>query len=232
MRFCILCIGSHGDIRPYVALGIGLKKIGLYLLVGTLLATSFGLHASVNKNAVLSKQLQPVILSQVQGVTWVQKCIEQYPEILWLADSKVRKTEEGQATMQGSYSEQLFGQKFVEFDRTIMTLRCLQLILDGSENAYQAFTVAQPGDQKLSRASFEKLHFQGIGLVKSGYNGMSELEMTQAAEAALVLGDIGKSEKARAVFKPYGAVAPDHDDFHGEVMKILGEHPESVSYIC
>ncbi|MBA3816606.1 MAG: glycosyltransferase family 1 protein [Parachlamydiaceae bacterium] len=25
MKFCILCIGSHGDIRPYVALGVGLK---------------------------------------------------------------------------------------------------------------------------------------------------------------------------------------------------------------
>lgn len=28
MKFCILCIGSHGDIRPYIALGIGLKKRG------------------------------------------------------------------------------------------------------------------------------------------------------------------------------------------------------------
>lgn len=28
MKFCILCIGSHGDIRPYVALGTGLKAKG------------------------------------------------------------------------------------------------------------------------------------------------------------------------------------------------------------
>lgn len=28
MKFCILCIGSHGDIRPYVALGSGLKAKG------------------------------------------------------------------------------------------------------------------------------------------------------------------------------------------------------------
>lgn len=202
-----------------------IKKIGLYLLVGTHLATSLGLHANENKNTVLSKPLQPVILSEVQGTAWVQRCVEQYPEILWLADTKVRKTEEGLATMQGSYSEQLFGKKFIEFDRTIMTLHCLQLILDGSENAYQKFTAAQPGDVKLSRVSFEKLHSQGIALVKSRYNGMSEFEMIQAMEAALVLGDIGKSEQARAVFKPYGASAPDHDDFHGEVMEILGQHP-------
>lgn len=31
-----------------------------------------------------------------------------YPEVLWLADAKVRKTEEGQA-VQGSDSERLFG---------------------------------------------------------------------------------------------------------------------------
>jgi len=28
MNFTILCIGSHGDIRPYIALGIGLKQKG------------------------------------------------------------------------------------------------------------------------------------------------------------------------------------------------------------
>lgn len=28
MRFTLLCIGSHGDIRPYIALGIGLKAKG------------------------------------------------------------------------------------------------------------------------------------------------------------------------------------------------------------
>jgi len=197
----------------------------LYLLVGTLLALSLGLYADENKNTALSKQLKPVIFSEVQGIAWVQKCVEQYPEILWLADAKVRKTEEGQATMQSPYSEQLFGQKFIEFDRTIMTLHCLQLILNGSENAYQKFTAAQPSDTKLSRASFEKLHSQGTTLVKSNYEGMSKWEMTQAMEAALVLGDIGKSERARAVFKPHDASAPDHDDFHEEVMRILEQYP-------
>jgi len=28
MKFTLLCIGSHGDIRPYIALGIGLKQKG------------------------------------------------------------------------------------------------------------------------------------------------------------------------------------------------------------
>ena len=202
------------------------KKIGSCLLIGTLLTTSFGLSANETPRPPSSKALHPIVSSRVQGTEWVRKCVEQYPEILWLADDNVRKTEEGQATLKAPYSEQLFGKKFVEFDRTIMTLHCLQLVLDGSEKAYQEFTAAQPVDAKLLRTSFEKLHLQGIELVKSKYNGMSELEITQAMEAALVLGDIGKSEKAREIFKPYGAKAPDHDDFHGEVMEILEHHPK------
>jgi hypothetical protein len=202
------------------------KKIGTCLLIGTLLTTSFGLSANENTRNPSSKALRPIVSSRVQGTEWVRKCVEQYPEILWLADDNVRKTEEGQATLKAPYSEQLFGKKFVEFDRTIMTLHCLQLVLDGSEKAYQEFTEAQSSDAKLLRTSFEKLHLQGIELVKSKYNGMSELEITQAMEAALVLGDIGKSEKAREIFKPYGAKAPDHDDFHGEVMEILEHHPK------
>lgn len=197
------------------------KKIWWGLLFGAVVASPLAIYANTNKAPSLSQQL--VTSSAAQGLKWVEKCVEQYPEILLLADSKVRKTEEGQAIQQGSYSEQLFGQKFIEFDRTIMTLHCLQLILDGSEKAYGEFTAAQPKDDKLSFSNFEKLHAQGMSLVKSKYCGMSELEMTQAMEAALVLGDIGKSEKARSIFRPYGANAPDHDDFHGEAIQILQE---------
>lgn len=201
------------------------KRIRVFLMISSFLTTPFGMHAYENQKSSLSKQCQPVIFSGVKGVEWVKKCTQQYPEILWLADAEVRKTEEGQATEDSPYSEQLFGQKFIEFDRTIMTLRCLQLILDGSENAYQEFTADQPNSAKLSRTSFESLHAQGIDLVKSQYANMTELEIIQAMEASLVLGDIGKSGKAREVFKFYGANAPDHDDFHEEAMQILEHYP-------
>ena len=200
-------------------------NIGIFLLIGSLLATPFNTHAYKTQESSLSEPFQPVAFSELQGLEWVKKCTQQYPEIHWLADADVRKTEEGQATEQSPYSEQLFGQKFIEFDRTIMTLRCLQLVLDGSEKAFIEFTGAQPSSTKLTKTSFERLHAQGTDLVKSQYDGMSELEMIQTMEASLVLGDIGKSAKAREVFQPYGASAPDHDDFHGEVMQILERYP-------
>ncbi len=151
--------------------------------------------------------------------------VDHYPEITWLADKEVRHTEEGHASLKGSYSEQLFGEKYIEFDRTLMTLHCLQLILDGSDKAYQKFTAAQPENVRLSRENFRALHTQGKALLESGWGGLSEKEMVKALETALVLGDMGKSKRARELFAPYGAAAPDHDDFHGEAMRILRKDP-------
>lgn len=200
------------------------KRIGLALLLGFILGAGSYAYAR-DETTSKASQPQPVTFSAVKGIDWVHLCINQYPEILWLADESVRKTEEGKASLQGIYSEQLFGKKFIEFDRTIMTLHCLGLILDGGDRAYQEFTKAQPKDVRLSRKSFNKLHAQSISLIKT-MPQMSELEVIQAMEASLVLGDIGKSEKAREIFKPYGAKAPDHDDFHEEVILILQKHPE------
>ncbi len=169
---------------------------------------------------------KPVIFSSIEGKEWAEQCVQEHPEILWLANTDVRKTEEGQASLNAPYSEQIFGQKFIEFDRTVMTLRCLKLILDGSEEAYQAFTADQPKEVRLSKQSFENLHAQGQQLLKSAWRGLSELQMAQAMETALVLGDIGKSEQARELFKPYGTTAPDHDDFYGEAMPILSQHSQ------
>jgi hypothetical protein len=194
---------------------------------GLLFLSASALLGLINLYALDTPKTSPsVVFSPLEGKSWAEESIQTHPEILWLADSHVRKTEEGQAISQGSYSEQIFGQKFVEFDRTLMTLHCLRLILDGSDSAYQEFTAAQPKELKLTKKSFEELHQEGQHLLKSGWAGMSEEEIAEAMETALVLGDIGKSEKARAQFKPYGIGAPDHDDFHEEAMGVLLKHPE------
>ncbi len=202
------------------------RRIGLTLLFGVLLGVGSYMYASHSSSSDLTAHIQPIVSSKVKDIDWVRLCIKQYPEVLWLADENVRITEEGKATSQGSYSEQLFGKKFIEFDRTIMTLHCLKLILDGSDDAYEQFIKAQRESTRLTRESFEALHRQGISLLKSRFQGMTELEMTQAMEAALVLGDIGKSEKAREIFQACGAKAPDHDDFHEEAIQVLQKKPE------
>ncbi|PCI78286.1 hypothetical protein COB21_01280 [Candidatus Aerophobetes bacterium] len=197
--------------------------IGLATILSTL---SFAAYASTNSHSHIALQEQTITSSPLKGTDWIRQCIGQYPEVLWLADDNVRKTEEGEASLQGSYSKQLFGKKFIEFDRTMMTLHCLRLILNGSDEAYQEFTKAQPENTRLSRGNFQIMHEQGQALLNSQYLNMSTLEITQAMEASLVLGDIGKSDTARELFKPYGAKAPDHDDFHEEMIQILQTHPE------
>lgn len=189
----------------------------LAVTIGLLFAHFFSLDAS---NPL------PLSVSHQEGIEWVETCIKQYPEILWLANSQVRKTEEGWTSTEISYSERLFGKKYNEFDRTIMTLYCLRLLLDGSEKTYLQFTADQPENERLTAESFRTIHLWGKSLVDSRYQGLSELEMIQVMETALVLGDIGKSERARDFFRPFGPCAPDHDDFHGEVMDVLKDHPE------
>ena len=50
--------------------------------------------------------------------SWVDRYIEDCPELLWLADKKVHKTEEGRVSKGKSWSEAIFGERFVEFDRS------------------------------------------------------------------------------------------------------------------
>lgn len=172
------------------------------------------------------KRESTVSLSKLKGQQWAQCCVNLYPEILWLASSEVKKTEEGRASAKESFSEMLFGSKFIEFDRTLMTLRSLKLILEGSKAAYLEFTACQPEEMKLTKNSFNVLHQQGQKLLTSHWKGMSELEMIQALEAALILGDMGKSQKARNLFAPYDVNDPDHDDFYGSAMNVLAKHPD------
>ena len=98
------------------------KTIGLYLILGG----SFLSFASPNlAHTNRSDAFEPMVFIPIEGKLWVEECVKQYPETLWLADRDVRKTEEGDPTLENTYSEQLFGQKYIEFDRTIMGLHSL-----------------------------------------------------------------------------------------------------------
>ena len=72
-----------------------------------------------------------------------------------------------------------------------------------------------------TRESFHTLHLQGQRLLNSKWQGLSKQQMALAMETALVLGDMGKSEKARELFKPYGIDAPDKMIFTEKQCKLL-----------
>lgn len=195
-----------------------LSLLGLSLICVNLYA---GAAESYSSDSATS-----IVFSPLKGTPWVKECVARYPEISWLADDKVRKTGEGQAALHGSYSEQLYGRKYIEFDRTIMTIYCLKLFLDGGDEAYSVLTADQPEDIKLSKESFRTIHLQLHALLTSHWGGMSSLQMAQTMVAALVFGDMGKSQKARDLLGAYGAIASDHDDFYEQAMPLLEKYPE------
>ena len=155
---------------------------------------------------------------------WAQDYVRQYPELLWLASSDVHFTSENQSSSSKSISREIFRQQFVEFDRSVLSLRALGWLANGDEKSYLAFISEQQPKERLSREHFRRLHHRFRKLVSS-HPTLSEEDVLKTLHVSLVLGDLGKSELARAVFTPYGATAPDHDDFYAEVISILQEHP-------
>ena len=167
---------------------------------------------------------------QRQG-SWVDRYVEECPELLWLADKKVHKTEEGRASRSKSWSEAIFGERFVEFDRSLMSLYCMDLILDGSRQAYQSFTKEQPVSIRLTKDHFRQLHSMGKKLMKN-HPKLGEEQVRRLFELTLILGDIGKSEAARAIFAPYGADSFDHDIFTVQALQVLKTHPALSPTLC
>ena len=159
-----------------------------------------------------------------EGRLWVNSMISRYPELTWLAHD-VNNTEEGLATAENLYSEQLYGRKSLEFDRTLLSLQCLQRILDGSEKAYLELTAAQSENSRLSKESFNTLHAQGLHLLNSNDQNISPSEMQQALETALVLKHALKSGRARHYFMRFGAHAADPIEFYQQVLEILKKNP-------
>lgn len=88
--------------------------------------------------------------------------------------------------------------------------------------AYEAFVKEQRGQDKLSKDAFDALHRQLLDLARDLNLSFDRLQIVM--ETALILGDMGKAEKARQVFS--SITAPDHDDFEKEALEILKKQPE------
>lgn len=183
-------------------------KIALVLATIAMVATSTALASAKT--------------SSLEGIDWVRDKMAVYPELEWLADKETRATTEGQATASAPYSQQIFGTTYIEFDRSIGSLHCFRLIYEGR---YEEFVANQSEDKKLSRENFNKLHQWALSLIHSKIGNLSEHEVIQTIETALVLGDMGKSPKARARFADFDATAADHDHFYAQMLSILETHP-------
>jgi hypothetical protein len=150
--------------------------------------------------------------------------LEKYTELRYLARVDVEITHEAVPSDECSPSRVLFGEQFIELDRTFLSLKCFELVLDGSRAAHVEFSRCQKAPV-LEYTSFEQLHQTALELQRS-FPGLSEDEVAEVIRVAIILGDMGKSPSAREIFMPYGAVAPDHDDFYAQMLGVLKDHPD------
>jgi hypothetical protein len=173
-----------------------LKKLLLTIVCATLI--SINSHA---KNLMID-------LKQVGTIEWVKGLMDQYPELNWLLDEKVAATQEGKAQAHPtSWSYQLKQKQYPEFDRTILSLVNLNLIADGSQEAYDRFTKIQDPKDRLTWEQFQELHALANKVIKDDPKTFKALAIN------LLLGDMGKTPHARELAKVYGIYEPDHDVF-------------------
>jgi hypothetical protein len=159
--------------------------------------------------------IEPPAIVWAGRPTDVCQWVRRYPELLWLAQRDVTATQEGRPAGEASPSVQLFGEQFIEFDRSLLSLRALDWLLDGSDGAYKAWVSPQGETGRLSREDFKQLHEWAV-----------RLNQRHVVEAALVLGDLGKAARVREHMAALGCDALDHDDFYVQMVALLQHWPE------
>ncbi len=184
-----------------------MKVFFYFFILGFLFFTFPDMVIANTKNEIPS-------LKVLGSEDWVRTKMEKYPELTWLLDTNVQQTQEGKSEpFQYSWSQKITGQHYPEFERTILSMLCLYLITDGSEEAYQRLTELQPSDNKLTRNSFQRLHEFADHVLQQAPNQL------QAVEINLLLGDLGKTQTARQKAEGFGISEPDHDRFLAACLK-------------
>jgi len=162
---------------------------------------SFLIDNDINKNIVGSEE-------------WAKEKLEAYPELAWLLSEEVEHTQEGTpAQQESSWSWKLTGSHYPEFERTIATLVNFYLLMDGSDQAFDRFIEAQQPEEALTRERFNALHTYVAGVVAN------DGAIIKVIEADLILGDMGKTPKARALARAYSIGEKDQDIFLSECLK-------------
>jgi hypothetical protein len=145
----------------------------------------------------------------------IRMSLVQYPEFAWLT-GKVNATPEGRATAEKgqSLSEQIFGEKHIEFDRTATGILLIKWILEGN---YDAFCRPQNGATKMTRENFNELRSYTRSILKTP-------EDIDAMITYMVINDLGKIKSiVSEIEKRAGIHDVDHDNL---LLIALERHPD------
>ncbi len=157
-------------------------------------------------------------LSDAGTQRFARNLVAKYVEVSWLLDPRVNATLQGEKGVPGnSWSVQITsetegtGRHCIEFERTVCSALCLHVFNQGGDAAYKWFVQKQKA-HPLTRENFDKIS-KLVQAVVSKY-GLDLIETN------LILGDLGKTPKARELAAPYGVTEGDHDIFLAKCLDV------------
>jgi hypothetical protein len=153
-------------------------------------------------------------MARIGSHQWIEEKVKTYPELEWLLGEDVEHTQEGASSQQeSSWSKNLKGQHYPEFERTMATFVNFYLVLKGGDDAFQQFIASQPPEEALTRENFDLFHAYARKVAGNDQNNLKTIE------ADLLLGDMGKTPTARRLAKEHSIDERDHDIFLGQCLE-------------
>ena len=189
-----------------------------YLVIGLFVAS---LSAALWLFSVDRKEGEFLKFSQIrdgEDLISVRKLLFEYEELNWLTRNEVDVTpENGINNPKSSYSFKLFGSNFPEFDRTVMSISCLNLFLDGKYEDYLEFVYLQSKGDRLEWKSFLDIQRNIRGVLDS-LSLKDITELRQVLETSLILNNIIKTKIAKDLAKERGIVLEDFDEAYRMIL--------------
>jgi hypothetical protein len=158
-------------------------------------------------NQTTPNELEP------RSLDWIKKVLITTPELkLYAQDGICCCSECDDQIEHYSWSKELYGYHYPEFDRTVLSVWCLRAFYNGSKAAWLEFIAHQPADNALKWESFQKIHNELTQFVED-YQGLDRDQVLKTMEAYLILTDIGKTPFAQKKCREKNISINDYKDF-------------------
>ncbi|MBN8523576.1 MAG: hypothetical protein J0M23_06985 [Rickettsiales bacterium] len=159
----------------------------------------------------------------IGDVTWVFKKLQQHPELVWLLAPNFKYTFNTETVNENSWSLQFIGVNSNEFEKTLASLYCLELILDGTKKSYEVLVLNQK-EKRLSFMNYMRIHNMILKLKET-----NSIFTINNLEKFLIFRDLGKSSTFKKYVKSKFNI--DEDDPHFFIKNLFNNNPEFCCYI-
>lgn len=155
--------------------------------------------------------------------TWLENRTRTYLELEWLADQNVHVTQESVGAVSDySPSYVLYKKFYPEFDRTVLTLKALEIFLRGNYRDYLFFTHKQDPQFRLKYGTFKEIQKLFISTLEELKKQNCE-DIERLLECYILFSDLGKTKTARKLAAEAGVKEGNLDLFFCKVASLCPE---------